>query len=526
MRKGLQAHRRSIQNPQSNHTPGQKWSGVFFVRSPGHFDGVLSAKSWFTAIRSMILLVGCGYIGEPLADLLHSQGHSVLGVTHSAGSAARLAAVKPWRVAACDVSDAAAVARLAAEPVKWIIHCASSSKGGTDTYRAVYLTGLENLLRTFPKARPLFTSSTSVYTQTDGSLVTEETPCLPGRENGKILREAEDLALAHGGCAARLAGIYGPGRSVVLKNLLLKKAVIEGNEGRGRLLNQIHRQDAVSALATLVEKQASGIYNVADSESLTQRELYEILAPKFNVPLPPEGEPNHERKRPYTNKAVSNMKIQALGWRPLHPGYVHAVDNDPLLASSILQQILDEGLSIPRAPNIIVIGLMGCGKSTVGRLVAQKIGFQQVDTDHLVTDRAHQSIPAIFEREGEAGFRQRETAALLGLLGRRGHVIATGGGIITQPHNLPLLKHLGYIVWLDADPSTLARRTAASNDRPLLQTGNPEEKLRNLLAIRGPIYRQIADLRIQTDDLTPHETAYGIAESARLYFASVFGGHD
>lgn len=468
----------------------------------------------------MFLVIGCGYIGEALADLLHAQGHQVLGMTHSAASRDRLAAAKPWRVAECDITDATAVARLSTEPVKVMIHCASSSKGGPDAYRAVYLDGLRNLVSTFPAAFPLFTSSTSVYTQTDGSLVTEETPCLPERENGKTLLEAEALALGKQGCVARLAGIYGPGRSVILKNLLLKQAVIEGNEDNGRMLNQIHRNDAVSALFFLATQRKAGVYNVVDSEPLTQRELFDALAPKFNVPMPPTGEPNHSRKRPYTHKAVSNRKMREAGWHPVHPGYLHAIDNDPQLASSILGQLMADGHAIPRAPNIVVIGLMGCGKSTVGRLVAHKIGFQQVDTDHLITDRARMSIPAIFEREGEAGFRKRETDALLGLLGKRGHVIATGGGIITQPHNLPLLHHLGYVVWLDADPSTLAARTASSNDRPLLQTENPEEKLRSLLAVRGPLYKALADLRIQTDDLTPHETAYGIAESARLWFAA------
>ena len=466
----------------------------------------------------MILLVGCGYIGEPLADLLHSQGRQVLGVTHSAESAARLASSKPWRAVACDISDAAAVSALSAEPVEWIIHCASSSKGGTDTYRAVYLKGLENLLATFPKAKPFFVSSTSVYTQVDGSCVTEDTVCNPERENGQILRAAEEVALGRSGVVARLAGIYGPGRSVILKNLFLKKASIEGNDGHGRLVNQIHRHDAVSALAHLIEKRASGIFNVVDSEPLTQRQIFEPLSQKFYVPLPSEAEPNHARKRPFTHKAVSNSKLVKTGWKPKYPSYLIAIDNDPLLVSSILQQLLDEGHEIPRAPNIVVIGLMGCGKSTVGRLVAQKIGFQQLDTDHIITETAHQSIPAIFEREGEAGFRVRETAALMSLIGKRGHVIATGGGIITQPHNIPLLKHLGYIVWLDADPRTLARRTASSHDRPLLQTEDPETKLRTLLGVRGPIYKALADLRIQTDDLTPHETAYGIAESARIHF--------
>ena len=467
----------------------------------------------------MFLVVGCGYIGEALADLLHARGHQVLGLTHSAASSERLANAKPWRVAECDVTDPAAVERLKLEPIKVIIHCASSSKGGPEAYRAVYLEGLRNLVSTFPAAFPLFTSSTSVYTQTDGSLVTEETVCNPERENGRVLLETEALALSGGGCTARLAGIYGPGRSVILKNLLLKQAVIEGNAGNGRLLNQIHRDDAVSALYLLATEQKAGLFNVVDSDPLTQRELFQVLAPKFNVPMPPAGEPNHSRKRPYTHKAISNRKLRDAGWQPKHPGYLHAIDNDPLLASSILSQLIEAGHAIPRAPNIVVIGLMGCGKSTVGRLVAHKIGFQQVDTDHLITDHARMSIPAIFEREGEAGFRRRETETLLGLLGKRGHVIATGGGIITQPHNIPLLRHLGYVVWLDADPSTLAARTASSNDRPLLHNANPEEKLRSLLAVRGPIYKAVADLRIQTDDLTPHETAYGIAESARLWFA-------
>jgi shikimate kinase/nucleoside-diphosphate-sugar epimerase len=468
----------------------------------------------------MFLIVGCGYIGEPLADLLHHQGHTVLGVTHSAASRERLSASKPWRVVECDVTDAAQVQALAEEPVKVIVHCASSSKGGPDAYRRVYLDGITHLTTTFPAAFPLFVSSTSVYTQTDGSLVDEATALQPERENGKVLLQAESVALSKGGSAARLAGIYGPERSVVLKNLLLKKAIIEGNDGNGRLLNQIHRDDAVSALHQLATQQLPGVFNVVDCDALTQRELFLILAAKFNVGMPPAGEPNHDRKRPYTSKAVSNRKLLATGWRPKHPGYPHALENDPLLASSILRQIADEGSPVPRAPNIIVIGLMGCGKSTVGRLVAQKIGFQHLDTDHMITDHARISIPAIFEREGEAGFRKRETETLLSLLGKRGHVIATGGGIVTQPHNLPLLRHLGYVVWLDADPSTLALRTASSHDRPLLHTENPEEKLRALLAVRGPLYKGLADLRIQTDDLTPHETAYGIAESARLWFGA------
>jgi shikimate kinase len=180
--------------------------------------------------------------------------------------------------------------------------------------------------------------------------------------------------------------------------------------------------------------------------------------------------------------------------------------------------VLAEHGTIPRSPNIIIIGLMGCGKSTVGRIVAGMTGFKFVDTDQLICDEAQTSIPRIFEREGEAGFRLRESAALRSLLGKRGHVIATGGGIITQPRNIPLLKQLGFIVWLDADVTTLVRRTASSNDRPLLRDDDPKAKLEGLLIVRKPLYKDLADLRIKTDDLTPQETSYGVAESARVWF--------
>ena len=104
----------------------------------------------------------------------------------------------------------------------------------------------------------------------------------------------------------------------------------------------------------------------------------------------------------------------------------------------------------------------------------------------------------------------------------RGCCIATGGGIITQPRNLSLLRHLGYIVWLDADPALLARRTSFNQDRPLLAgEEDPQAKLTRLLTERKPIYKALADLRIKTSELTPQESAYGIMESARVFFAKM-----
>ena len=91
---------------------------------------------------------------------------------------------------------------------------------------------------------------------------------------------------------------------------------------------------------------------------------------------------------------------------------------------------------------------------------------------------------------------------------------------MTQPRNHPVLRHLGFIVWLEADVITLYRRTASSNDRPLLKDDDPKGKLRRLLEARGPLYQQLADLRIATDELSQDETAYGIAESARVHLGA------
>ena len=466
-----------------------------------------------------ILLAGCGYVGERLADQLHGQGHSVLGLTHSPASATVLMETKPWQALPCDIGNPESVAFLP-EDFDIVIHCASSNRGGAEVYRQVYEQGMKNLAEHCPRARLVFTSSSSVYPQINGEIVTEASVTDPDRETGQILLRTEELVLARGGVVARLAGIYGPGRSFVLKNLLEGKATIEGNEGAGRALNQIHRDDASSALLHLIKGGHAGVFNVVDSAPQTQLDCFRELCPLFNMPLPVAAPPNPDRKRAWTHKFVSNEKLRHSGWTPQYVSYLAAIKEDALLASSILEQVEAEAGKMPRCPNIVIIGLMGCGKSTVGRIVSNMIGFKFVDTDQLICEAAQASIPRIFEREGEAGFRVRESRALRSLLGTRGHVIATGGGIITQPHNLALLKHLGYVVWLDAGVTTLYRRTVNNHDRPLLNEEDPKAKLERLLAARKDFYKGLADLRIRTDDLTPQETSYGVAESARVWFTT------
>ena len=473
----------------------------------------------------MILVAGCGYLGARIAALLHDSGQPVVGLTHSPESCAKLSSTVAWRVEACDISDerslAGLVDRLGRSAVKTVIHCASSGRGGADAYRNVYLGGMKNLMAAFPAARPAFTSSTSVYPQIDGSTVDESGDACPEKETGRLLRETEELVLARNGLVARLAGIYGPGRSFVLRNLLEGKAAIEGGDGHGRVLNQIHREDAASAVAHLIAIGAGGVFNIVDDAPMTQRQCFEKLAPRFGVPVPPVTPPDPERKRGWTSKRVSNAKLRATGWTPRFPSYLDALDGDAELVPSIIAQIQSESPgSLPRRKNVVLIGLMGSGKSTVGRMVAMKLGFQFVDTDHTITATAHRSIPHIFQHEGEEAFRARESAALRSLLNRQHCVIATGGGIVTQERNLPLLRHLGFIVWLDADIATLHRRTAASHDRPLLKGDDPKAKLQRLMDARQPLYKRLADLRIATDELSQNETAYGIAESVRVHLGA------
>lgn len=474
-----------------------------------------------------VLVAGCGFVGERAADQLHALGHEVIGLTHSIESAHRLRAIKPWRVEAADISNRESVEKLAANlsggSLDAFIHCASSGRGGAEMYQAVYVDGMRHLTGAFPRAFALFTSSTSVYPQTKGELVDEESFAEPQRDTGRLLREAERIALEAQGAVARLAGIYGPGRSFILKNLLEGTAAIEGNAGQGRLLNQIHADDAANAVVHMVTSRLKGIFNVVDDGDLTQRQCLEQLCITFGVNFPPEREADPGRKRGWSHKRVSNAKLHASGWSLRFPTYLDALSEDPELASSILDIVDRAGvMPLPRQPNILLIGLMGSGKTTVGRIVAQMIGFQFIDTDAMIVETTGRTIPEIFAEEGESGFRKRESAALRSLLGKRGCVIATGGGIVTRSVNLPLLRHLGYVVWLDADPERLARRTAMNNSRPLLAgEEDPKAKLERLLTERKPMYKKLADLRIQTAELTPQETAYGVMESARVFFAKM-----
>ena len=281
---------------------------------------------------SRILIVGCGYLGQATADLFHESGWSVEGWTASAKSAATASADKPYPVLACDAAERAVVTARTGD-FDAVLQCVSSRGGDAEAYRRVYLQTARNLCEHFPAAAFVFTSSTSVYAQGNGEWVDETSRAEPTRGTAKVLREAEEFVLAHGGVVARLAGIYGPGRAALLKKFLLGEGIGAGDEER--FVNYIHRDDAAHALALLIERQISQptrgqIFNVADDDPLPRRACYEWLAETLHRTVPEASTAASTRKRGDTNKRVSNAKLRALGWKPRFPTFAEGMKDSVL----------------------------------------------------------------------------------------------------------------------------------------------------------------------------------------------------
>jgi nucleoside-diphosphate-sugar epimerase len=275
-----------------------------------------------------ILIAGCGYVGQATADLFHAAGWDAEGWTASAKSAAALSA-KPYPICQVDISNRDQVAE---HPRTFdaVVHCASSRGGGVESYRQIYLNGARNLLDRFVGTKMLFTSSTSVYAQRDGSRVTEESETKPASENGRVLLETEKVILGLRGAVARLSGIYGPGRSALLRKFLDGTAIIDPENDR--FVNQVHRDDIASALFLLVsgEWQEHQIFNVVDNQPMLKSDCFRWLAQRLNRPLPPVRELTEQPKRGDTNKRVSNAKLRSLGWTLQYPTFADAMEKSIL----------------------------------------------------------------------------------------------------------------------------------------------------------------------------------------------------
>ena len=273
-----------------------------------------------------VLIAGCGYVGEAAANQFHAHGWEVEGWTGSAESAARLAG-RPYPVRAVDITEAIAPAQ---SDFDIVIHCVSSRGGDEEEYRRLYFDGARNLLAAFPDATFLFTSSTSVYPQTDGSEVDETSAAEPGHAKGKILRETEEVVRAAGGVVLRLGGIHGPSRSAIVTKLVRGEAITGKPE---RFINYVHRDDIVSALLLLAQRRheyRGEIFNVVGDAPIKAIEACEWLAPRLRKPLPAAAVTDRPSTRSETNKQVSNQKLRALGWTPRFPTFELAMSESIL----------------------------------------------------------------------------------------------------------------------------------------------------------------------------------------------------
>ena len=161
----------------------------------------------------------------------------------------------------------------------------------------------------------------------------------------------------------------------------------------------------------------------------------------------------------------------------------------------------------PIHPNLVLIGFMGAGKSEVGRLVAQALGREFLDTDEMVIHAAQLPVEEIFRREGEHGFRRRESSAIDEAISSPARVIAVGGGAVLSAENRTVLKQAGYLVYLRATPETLAARLGDVDDRPLLNVSDRVGRIRDMLVARGPVYETAGDVTLDTDETTPVQVA-------------------
>src|ERR1017187_6176354 len=288
-----------------------------------------------------VLIVGCGYVGLPLGAELVRLGHEVFGLRQSASAESELkaAGIQPFFG---DVTKPETLAKLPRE-LDWVVNCVAAG-GSAEDYRRVYLQGTYNLIEWLapnPPKKFIYTSSTSVYGQTDGSQVKESSPTEPLVETAKVLLETEKVLLAAVAerkfpvVILRVAGIYGPDRGHWFKQFLKGEARMEGDGSR--FLNMIHRDDLIGCIiAALKSGRAGEIYNAVDDEPVSQMHFFQWLAQALDKPLPPSGpaavapsrsgepqeNPAENRKRGVTNKRVLNRKLKMeLGYQFKYPNF-------------------------------------------------------------------------------------------------------------------------------------------------------------------------------------------------------------
>jgi shikimate kinase len=169
--------------------------------------------------------------------------------------------------------------------------------------------------------------------------------------------------------------------------------------------------------------------------------------------------------------------------------------------------------------NIVLVGFMGSGKTSIGRLVAQRLGFQFIDTDKVIVEHTGMEISDIFAKHGEPWFRDHETSALASMNIYNRTVISTGGGVVLRPENRELLHDLGFVVWLTASEEVIFERVSRNKKRPLLQTDNPRQTVHELLEKRRPLYEGAAQFTVDSTHLGHDAAADAVITEARRAFS-------
>lgn len=283
-----------------------------------------------------VLIIGTGYVGLPLATEMVRRGHDVSGLRRDASGSPALAAIgiKPL---IADITRPADLAKYSND-FDWVVNCVASGGGGAENYRQVYLQGMRNIIEWLrpgsrntcdPSPRLVYTSSTSVYGQNDGSFVDEKSSADPATETGRVLLETERALLEAAqtrnfvGIILRVAGIYGPERGYWFKQVLNGEARLDGKGDR--FLNMIHRDDVIGCIIAALERgKTREIYNAVDDEPVSQFNFFSWLATSLGKPMPDVIADNIEatRKRGATNKRISNLKLKAeLGYSFRYPSF-------------------------------------------------------------------------------------------------------------------------------------------------------------------------------------------------------------
>ncbi len=346
-------------------------------------------------------------------------------------------------------------------------------------------------------------------------------------EAGFTVKGRDCLLIGAGGAARAAAYMLARGgaESITVLNRSLEKAeelAEYGNRIAGRMLMRalpLSQWNALSGKRYLaIQCTSVGMHPAEDAAPIEDKEFYQLIEEALDVIYTPAETKFMRMVREAGGRAVNGLKMLvyqgAVSYELWNPGV--QVDRETLaLAETLIQRRLQ-----PEQKNLVLIGFMGAGKTSVGKELAELLGCALYDTDQETERRAGMAISDIFRLQGEENFRKMETDTLRDLLEQAGQnggytVISAGGGLALREENQRLLREHAICIYLKTSPEQVLLRLQGDTTRPLLQGGNVREKVEELLAARGPVYEKTADITADTDGRTPGEIAREIAAFAK-----------